>query len=169
MTDTIFETVKKKGIPFSNHSSDLYIPVTPETRELISQYKFQQNVTTFWNEVDGGRWYDIPFAYDPWWEARSDQKTMEIAIVESSNGIITINQDTGEVLKVDRYEGSEEDLEGMEGGTFDLEEFNTYWGYPKGNRMDSYDILDLGFTNKDGEYEAACEDHRINTKIARED
>ena len=68
--DYFLETIKKKGIPFSNHQSDLYIPVTDETRELISQYEFKQNVSTFKNRVEGGHWYDIPFAYEPYWEAR---------------------------------------------------------------------------------------------------
>jgi len=37
----LFETVRQNGIPFSNHASDLYIPVTEETRALIAAYQFR--------------------------------------------------------------------------------------------------------------------------------
>jgi hypothetical protein len=64
----IYSKVVAKGIPHSNHESDLYIPVNDETRELIKNYAFPTNVTTFVNRVEGGLWYDIPFAYIPFWE-----------------------------------------------------------------------------------------------------
>ena len=56
------------GIPVSNWQSDLYCPVTPLTRELIK--KHDKRATTFKNQVEGGLWYDVPFAFDPFWERR---------------------------------------------------------------------------------------------------
>ena len=60
---TLFETIKSKNIPFNNHCSDLYIPVTAETREIIAAYEFAGSVTVFQNQVEGGQWYDVPFAF----------------------------------------------------------------------------------------------------------
>ena len=45
------------------HESDLYLKVTPASKDLISKYEFKQNVTTFKSAIDNTTWYDIPFAY----------------------------------------------------------------------------------------------------------
>jgi hypothetical protein len=68
---SIFEQVKASGIPYHNHQSDLYIPVNETTKEMVKNYKFKNNVTTFVNQVEGGLWYDIPFAYSPYWESKT--------------------------------------------------------------------------------------------------
>lgn len=65
---TIYEELLAAGIQVSNHESDLYCPVTPESRALVRKHKLM--VTTFINQVEGGTWYDIPFAYDPFWARR---------------------------------------------------------------------------------------------------
>ena len=44
--------VKAKGIPFDNHASDLYIKVNDESKALIEQYEFKENVTTFIDNID---------------------------------------------------------------------------------------------------------------------
>lgn len=66
----LFEQVKALGIPYASHATDLYIPVTEQTTALIAGYEFKCNVRTFTNQVEGGQWYDIPFAYLPAWEAK---------------------------------------------------------------------------------------------------
>lgn len=66
MPDSLYEECVKLGIPTGNHASDLYIPVTDQTRELIK--KHGHRATTFTNQVEGGLWYDVPFAYVPFWE-----------------------------------------------------------------------------------------------------
>lgn len=71
----LFNQVKALGIPYANHETDLYIPVTDQTRKLIDAYEFKSNVTTFKNQVEGGIWYDIPFAYLPAWESKSRKET----------------------------------------------------------------------------------------------
>lgn len=65
---TIYEDLLAAGIQVSNHESDLYCPVTPESRALVRKHELM--VTTFINQVEGGTWYDIPFAYDPFWARR---------------------------------------------------------------------------------------------------
>ena len=84
--NNIHEEAKKLGVEIAHHESDLYIPVTPETTELIKQYKSRSNVTTFTEYtlphtrrcINCGKihtirtpirsWYDIPFAYQPFWD-----------------------------------------------------------------------------------------------------
>jgi len=58
-----------RGIPVMSHCSDLYIPVTMETRRLCEQ--FGHEPTTFVNQVVGGLWFDVPFAFEPWWVVRA--------------------------------------------------------------------------------------------------
>ena len=65
---TIFEKVQAAGIPHDNHSSDLYIPVTEETKALVAQYEHKTSVTVFTSQIDGKSWFDIPFAYEPFWK-----------------------------------------------------------------------------------------------------
>lgn len=67
MKTPIFEQVKAAGIPFDSHASDLYIPVTDQTKAMIDGYEFKCNVTQFTSQIDGKRWFDIPFAYLPAW------------------------------------------------------------------------------------------------------
>ncbi len=66
---TLFEEIVSRGIPYANHESDLYIPATDETRALVKQCR-HSTPSAFVNEVEGGLWLDVPFAYDPWWQRR---------------------------------------------------------------------------------------------------
>jgi hypothetical protein len=68
MADSLYADCIERGIKTANHASDLYIPATDETRELIR--KHGHRATMFTNEVEGGIWYDVPFAFVPFWEAR---------------------------------------------------------------------------------------------------
>lgn len=63
----IYDEVIKQKIEHSSHSSDLYIPVNDETKKLVSQYEHKGNVTIFSSAIDGKPWFDIPFAYEPFW------------------------------------------------------------------------------------------------------
>lgn len=55
-----------------NHFSDLYVRVTPETTELLRRYYEAQGAKrmpeTFRSNLGDGQWYDIPFAYNTYWE-----------------------------------------------------------------------------------------------------
>ena len=78
---TLFEEIVHRGIPYSSHESDLYIPCTEETRALLKEPWYlmhKLNATSFPNNCDERRrWYDISFAYQPWWEAREPKKANE--------------------------------------------------------------------------------------------
>ena len=63
---TIHEQLKAAGVPLDSHESDLYAKATPEAARIVSECAYKENVTAF--QSNGETWYDIPFAYDPWWE-----------------------------------------------------------------------------------------------------
>lgn len=63
---TIYEAMKEAGVPIEHHETDLYVPVTPVTRAIISNYEHKKIVSTFVSE--GRFWFDIPFAYTPAWK-----------------------------------------------------------------------------------------------------
>ena len=66
---SIYDDLEATGVEIDNHESDLYVPVTDETSRIVraSGLFFE----TFRSRIDGKQWYDIPFAYRPWWERRS--------------------------------------------------------------------------------------------------
>jgi hypothetical protein len=69
---SLFSEVLAAGIPHASHESDLYLPDTPAVRQLLVKHPdWLRNVQRFSNQVEGGSWIDVPFAYDPWWEVRS--------------------------------------------------------------------------------------------------
>ena len=67
----IYERLKAAGVPLDSHESDLYAMVTPVSREIVLAYLREcehAGVTQFLSKVDGQIWYDIPFAYLPYWK-----------------------------------------------------------------------------------------------------
>lgn len=67
---SIFDKMKVAGVEIGHHESDLYVPVTPLTREILRTHEFKSNATTFTSQIPPhDRWYDIPFAYQPFWDA----------------------------------------------------------------------------------------------------
>lgn len=68
---SLYTDLIEAGIEVSNWQSDLYFPITAETREILSRHPLQKsNAKTFKNRVSGAHCYDVPFAYDPFWERR---------------------------------------------------------------------------------------------------
>jgi len=62
---TLMEEVRELEIRHWNWSSDLYLPVTEVTKELIKKYGYEKTATMFVNLATGKVLYDIPFAYYP--------------------------------------------------------------------------------------------------------
>lgn len=56
----------------SNHQSDLYVLKNGNSTPIVEQYKkeFPVCVTTFISNIDRKIWYDIAFAYQPYWNKR---------------------------------------------------------------------------------------------------
>lgn len=69
-----YREVLELGVQVESHYGDLYIPVTPETTDLVARYGSAPSVAVFKSQIEGNDWYDIPFAYVPWWEACASRK-----------------------------------------------------------------------------------------------
>lgn len=75
---SLYSDVKDSGGHISNHSSDLYIEVNEVNTALLR--KHGKRATTFVNQVTGKLCYDVPFAYDPYWDAvqaKSERRNRE--------------------------------------------------------------------------------------------
>ena len=66
--ESVFEKMVFSGIQIDHHASDLYVPVNPKTTAILLECK--ATASTFTCGITGELWYDIPFAYTPWWEER---------------------------------------------------------------------------------------------------
>lgn len=66
---SVYSQLVAAGARIESHRSDLYTPVTAESTRIVRAYRFRCNVSTFPSE--GINWYEIPFAYDPFWQMRS--------------------------------------------------------------------------------------------------
>lgn len=66
----LYEQAKAAGIPTDHHESDLYLPATDRVRDLLAGYEWRASVKTFRSRIDGQLWYDVPFAYAPFWDAK---------------------------------------------------------------------------------------------------
>ena len=56
-------------IKVDSHASDLYFPVTIESTQILEKYPIHlKNSKTFRSAFDHSLWYDIPFAYTPFWD-----------------------------------------------------------------------------------------------------
>ena len=72
---SLYEEVVATGLPIDNHYSDLYIKDSPEARNILARYPSQKgNSRMFVVQVghpDAGQvWWDVPFAYLPYWDQR---------------------------------------------------------------------------------------------------
>lgn len=65
----VYYQLKAAGIPLDSHESDLYAKVTDESRKIVKASGLV--CTMFISQIDGLPWFDIPFAYAPFWERRS--------------------------------------------------------------------------------------------------
>jgi hypothetical protein len=75
---SLYERLKAAGVPLDNHESDLYVLETPESRKIVQAWQKEQrprvvSVATFVSNLDGKVWLDIPFMYEPFWDARRAQ------------------------------------------------------------------------------------------------
>jgi len=67
---SIYEEIKKTGFEIDNHESDLYCLANDITANILKNYEFKSQVTIFTSKTDKRLWYDIPFAYSPYWDEK---------------------------------------------------------------------------------------------------
>jgi len=71
---SIYTELKEAGVPLDDNRSDLYAKVMPESKVIVDAYEFKVNVSVFVSMMDGDKWYDIPFAFDPFFDAKGNLK-----------------------------------------------------------------------------------------------
>lgn len=78
MTDqkepTLYELLRDAGATIENHESDMHIRRDTDSARIINEWKAAHphfHFDTFIGVQDAGIWYDVPFMYDPWWDART--------------------------------------------------------------------------------------------------
>ena len=64
----LWNEIVKQNIPHDHHESDLYLPVNEQTEKLIADYDCKDRVDIFVSQADGKAWYELPFAYEPFWQ-----------------------------------------------------------------------------------------------------
>ena len=75
MDCTIYESLKFAGCRLAFHESDLYVKVDKVSRRVLREAaedgRFPNPQPTLFQSEDGsGLWWEINFAYDPFWEKR---------------------------------------------------------------------------------------------------
>ena len=74
MAKSFYQTIKDL-VPagfIDHHESDLYVRDTPMVRAVIRQ--FGRESSAFTSKVDGHRWLDVPFAYEPFWDKKAKKR-----------------------------------------------------------------------------------------------
>ena len=70
----LYDELRAAGVRIDHHESDLYCPATETSREIIARYPKHAMTTSLFIDQSGQKgervWFDIPFAYAPWWRAR---------------------------------------------------------------------------------------------------
>ncbi len=68
---SLYDEVKATGGYLDHYGSDLYIEVNKVNTDILSRFPQENiNATVFRNEVTGKLCYDVPFAYDPFWNPK---------------------------------------------------------------------------------------------------
>jgi hypothetical protein len=67
---SLYQEIVAAKIPHDHHESDLYVPDNTDTRQILDRHPMSKgNAKRFKDNVTKTTWIDIPFAYDPFWEA----------------------------------------------------------------------------------------------------
>jgi len=71
---SLYERLVEAGCETDSHQSDLYVRETEIAKQIIRDFESEGGITnkeSFTSERDGQRWIDLPFAFKPFWDARS--------------------------------------------------------------------------------------------------
>jgi len=72
---TLYEELKKIDAIMEHYHSDLYVKANKEVEKILNEINVRY--TPFYSE--GEKWYEIDFAYDPYWDEITE-KTKKWAI-----------------------------------------------------------------------------------------
>ncbi len=72
---TLYGALVAAGAQIDSHESDLYVEATPEVARILAEFPTEcENARTFRSQIDGRLWWDVPFAFQPWWDRRLGRK-----------------------------------------------------------------------------------------------
>jgi hypothetical protein len=66
---SLYTDLIEAGVEVGHWQSDLYAPVNETVKAILAKYPSQPRAL-FQSRVDKKIWYDLAFAYDPFWEGR---------------------------------------------------------------------------------------------------
>ena len=67
MTTTLYGDLLAAGVLMDHHESDLYVHDSPTARLLLDKHQDRHPLATRFVDAEGQDWWDVPFAYQPWW------------------------------------------------------------------------------------------------------
>lgn len=70
MTTSLYGDLLAAHVLMDHHESDLYFADCAAGRELLWRYPRQLAQAKRFYDSDGNPWWDVPFAYLPWWAKR---------------------------------------------------------------------------------------------------
>lgn len=83
MTCSLYGDLLAAGVPMANHESDLYFKDTPESRAILAKYPYSAKIASrFRNQRNDEIWWEAPFAFLPWWEARAEVPAVVPDLIE---------------------------------------------------------------------------------------
>lgn len=68
---SLYADLLAAGCEIDHHESDLYARATEQARALVVRHAAR--ATPFRSPRDGRLWLEIPFAWDPYWDAAADR------------------------------------------------------------------------------------------------
>ena len=66
--NTVYEKIQEANIPTDHHESDLYVLATPESKAILE--RANRSLESFISQIDHKMWYNVAFAYDPFWKMK---------------------------------------------------------------------------------------------------
>ncbi len=70
----VYTDLKNAGCEIDNHESDLYVKATAISFQIIKAHGLNFDgiqAGQFWHQETRQRWFEIPFAYAPYWERKA--------------------------------------------------------------------------------------------------
>jgi len=79
---SLYHRLVDAGFEIDHHESDLYVRVTDESRAIIEGWMAESGLgrdflSTFVSDIDKKRYFDVPFAFQPYWDARAPKPEPE--------------------------------------------------------------------------------------------
>ena len=70
---SLYSELLAAGVDISNHESDLYFEINDISDAILKNHP-EARPKRFLNQMTKTMWYEVYFAYDPWWARREGKK-----------------------------------------------------------------------------------------------